>query len=108
MEILKILKEKLKAAKFMSSVVAHSMTTKSQKYDRGLLAFFLYGLKLSLMDQDTSCQFDENLYTEECFHCQQRPMLTKTLPRKVRRLNLRENIKKFLHVLQIDRIKRLS
>lgn len=37
-----------------------------------------------------SCQFDENLYTEECFHCQQTAMLTKTLGRKVRRPNLRE------------------
>lgn len=42
-----ILKEKLTVAKFMSSVVAHSMTTKLQN-DRGLLAIFSYSLKLSL------------------------------------------------------------
>lgn len=42
-----ILKEKLTVAKFMSSVVAHSVTTKLQN-DRGLLAIFSYSLKLSL------------------------------------------------------------
>ena len=60
----------------MSSVVAYPMTAKSHN-DRRRLAFFPYSLKLSLMGQDASCQFDKNLYTEECFHCQQTSMLTK-------------------------------
>ena len=42
-----ILKEKLTVTKFMSSVVVHSMTAKSQN-DRRLLPFFPYSLELSL------------------------------------------------------------